>query len=120
MIKILDKSHDDILAVEAFGKLTHEDYEEVWIPALEKLINEYGKISVLLYMDENFKGWETQAIIDDTKYGFKRSKFFKKIALVGGSSYVNAGVKLFSLFLKFEIECFDADELEEALEWLEG
>ncbi len=44
MIKVLDKSHDDILAVEAFDKLTHEDYEQVWVPALDKLINEYGEV----------------------------------------------------------------------------
>jgi len=119
MIKVLDKSHDDILAVEAFDKLTHEDYEQVWVPALDKLINEYGQVSCLLYMDEDFKGWETQAIVDDAKFGFKHCKSFKKIALVGGPSYVTAGVKMFSVFLKFEIKCFDTDELEEAWEWLE-
>lgn len=119
MIKILEESHDDILGVEASEKLTASDYEEIWVPSLNELINKYGKVSALLYMDEDFKGWETQAILDDAKFGFKHCKAFKKIALVGGPSYVSAGVKVFSVFLKFEIKCFDQDELEEAWEWLE-
>ena len=119
MINILEKSHNSILGVEASEKLTGKDYEEIWVPALDKLINEYGKVSALLYMDDEFKGWETQAIVDDAKFGFKHCKAFEKIALVGGPAYVTAGVKMFSMFLKFEIKCFDADELDEAWEWLE-
>ena len=39
MIEILDKSKENVLLVKATGKLTVDDYENVFIPKLNELID---------------------------------------------------------------------------------
>ena len=50
MIEILSKSQGKTLGVRLTGKATDEDYEKIFVPALENLIKEHGKDQVsLLY-----------------------------------------------------------------------
>ena len=41
MIKIMSESTDRMLAVQATGTLTDADYTEIWIPALQTIIDEF-------------------------------------------------------------------------------
>ena len=56
MIKIMPESTDRMLAVKATGTLTDSDYADIWIPALQKIIDKFEVANALLYTDENFKG----------------------------------------------------------------
>jgi hypothetical protein len=56
MLHILPESQADILGVKAIGKFTNQDYREFLIPRLEDLIQEHGRVRVLLYLDEDFQG----------------------------------------------------------------
>ena len=53
MIEIMPESSDAVLAVKATGILTDADYKDIWIPRMEKVIKEFGKVKVLLYMTED-------------------------------------------------------------------
>ncbi len=54
MIEIMSETEGKMLAVKATEKLTYDDYEEVFIPKLNQLIEEYGKIRVVMNFAENF------------------------------------------------------------------
>ena len=118
MITIMEESNGAMLAVTATGTVTGEDYTEVWIPALQKTITEHGKSNALLYMDENFKGWDLKAMWEDTKFGIAHRNDFEKLAVVGGPSWVEWGTKVARLLVSGEVKTYPADKLQEALKWV--
>ena len=118
MIEILPESHENILFAKATGQLTIDDYEQVFIPKLNELIKEYGKIRVVLYLDENFSGWEIGAMWDDAKFGIQHLNDFEKVALVGGEKWTQWMTNIGSYFIKGEVKTFDHPALPEALAWI--
>lgn len=118
MITVMEQSTQTMLAVQATGKLTDSDYEDIWIPALEKVINDSGKANALLYMDAEFKGWELKAMWADTKFGFQHRKDFNRLAVVGGPDWVRWGVKLGEMLLDCEVKLYEPEKLNEALAWV--
>ncbi|WP_027723174.1 STAS/SEC14 domain-containing protein [Maridesulfovibrio zosterae] len=117
MIEIMPESTGPMLAVKASKRLSEDDYAKVWIPALQEKIEKYGKGNCLLYMDENFEGWELKAMWEDTKFGIAHRNDFNKLAVVGGPSWVEWGTKIASLLMSCEVKTYEADQLAEALQW---
>ncbi len=120
MIEILPESQGNILGIRASGTLTDSDYKDILIPRLEGIIGEYGKARVLCRMDEDFHGWEGEAMWDDAKFGVAHRHDFEKFAVVGGSRWVEWGAKLGALFMKTELRTFAGDQLQEAWEWIKS
>lgn len=121
MFEILEESHGNVLGVRASGKLTKEDYDEILIPRVEAIYGEEGKVHLLFYMDEDFKGWEPMAMVEDFKVGIgKYGNDFDKFALVGGPEWVKLLMDLDSFLIKAEIKIFAVDQLGEAWDWLES
>ena len=118
MIRILPESNGNVLGVQASAKLTDADYRTIWIPELERIINEHGTVRVLLYMDETFAGWEVNALWDDAQFGLKHANEFDKIAIVGGPDWVAWSVRLLANFIKGEIRTFPNDQLDQAWGWV--
>ena len=120
MIKILPQSEGPTLVVEASKKLTTVDYEEVFIPELDRLIGQFGKIRVVFYLDSSFEGWELGAMWDDAKFGLKHKNDFERIAMVGGPKWVAWFSNLGSHFMPGAIKAFETSELENAIAWAKG
>ncbi|MBF0273613.1 MAG: STAS/SEC14 domain-containing protein [Nitrospinae bacterium] len=118
MLQILPESKGAVLMVKASEQLTHKDYEEVFIPTLDNLINTYGKVNVLLHLDESFSGWELGAMWDDAKFGVKHMKDFNKIGMIGAAQWVEWTTKISSYFIDGEIRNFKASELNDAMNWI--
>ncbi|NDV26586.1 STAS/SEC14 domain-containing protein [Desulfovibrio sp. JC010] len=118
MITIMKESSGPMLAVQATGKLSGDDYTEVWIPALREAIEKHNKCSCLLYMDENFEGWELKAMWEDASFGFAHRNDFDKLAVVGGPDWVEWGTKVAGKFMQGEVKTYPAEELVEALNWV--
>ena len=57
MIEILPESDGNLLAVMAHGEITHEDYIQVLIPRLEKIIDQHGKARLLYAFADDFTGF---------------------------------------------------------------
>jgi len=121
MIEILPESTGKVLAVKATDKLTDADYKEVWIPALEKLINEFGKINALLYLGKDFQGWEPKAMWDDAQFALKHRSDFARMAVVGGAQWMAWGAKLGELLMEeCEIKTFAIEDAQKAFDWVLG
>ena len=118
MIEILPESEGRILAIRASEKLTDEDYKEVFIPRMDQLITEFGRIRVLITMAENFKGWEATAMWDDASFGMKHKEQFEKIAVVGAPKWVEWGIKLGGHLMPGAVKTFPASQLQAARDWL--
>jgi hypothetical protein len=119
MLEIMPESKGKVLWVRASGKLTDADYKEVFIPRLEALIKEHGKIRLLFLMEEDFQGWELGALWDDAKFGLQHLHDFEKIAVVGAPRWVDAVMKLFARLMDAEVRAMLREQLVEAWEWVQ-
>jgi len=118
MLKVLTESNGNRLAMRATELLTDEDYEQIMIPTVEKLLAEHGKLRFLLDCDENFRGWKPVALWDDAKFGLKHRNDFEKIALVGAPLLTEWSARLANHLLDVEMETFEPGEFEKAWHWL--
>jgi hypothetical protein len=91
MITVMPPSHDNVLGVQATGKVTDQDYLTVLIPQLEEVLKKYGKVRFLYYLDENFLGWELGAMWEDAKFGLRHKDDCEKVAVVGGATMGGLG-----------------------------
>jgi hypothetical protein len=107
----------NVLEVVVSGKLTHEDYE-TFVPRVEQMVKEHGKIRVLFDMVD-FHGWEATALWDDTKFTFKHFSDISRIAMVGDKKWEKAMSAFCGPFTSAEVRYFDWSELNEARAWLE-
>jgi len=120
MIEFLPESHGNILGVRANGTLTGQDYKDVLIPRLEKVMEEKGKVRLLFDLGQDFQGWTLEALWDDARFGWGSRNRFEKVALVGGSLWMELGAKAGGLLMGGELRTFDHDRLQEAWDWIKA
>lgn len=118
MIEFMPESSGNVVGVKGSGKLTDIEYKQVLIPKLKALFDQYGKLDVLFYMDQDFEGWDLEAAWDDASYGLKHRADFGKLAVVGGPGWVEWCIKLCGFLMKGEIKIFPADQLDGAWAWV--
>jgi hypothetical protein len=117
MIEIMSETEGNILVVKATEKLTAKDYEEVFIPKINQLIQEYRKVRVVVFLAENFSGWEISAAWDDARFGIQHRNDFEKMAVVGGSKWVKWATKISSHFMEGQVATYDTSGLQSAVAW---
>ncbi|HEY9073448.1 MAG TPA: STAS/SEC14 domain-containing protein, partial [Desulfobaccales bacterium] len=76
-----------------------------------------GSARLLLCLEENFEGWDTEAIRDEALRGSHQENL-EKVAVVGGSWWTRLEIRLGASLLAGEVETFSSDELAEAWEWI--
>lgn len=119
MVELLPESEGQLLGFLASGKLTDDDYKDVLIPkVLEALKN--GKVSLLLHLGPDFKGWTAGAMWDDAKFASAHIKDFDKMAVVGGPKWVEWSTKVGQHFTDGTIKNFAEDQLAEAWTWMKS
>ena len=118
MIDIMQETEDRTLVVKATESLTSQDYEDVFIPQLKQLIDKFGKIRVLLYLDENFTGWELGAAWDDAVFGISHRHDFEKVAVVSDKKWVEWVTKIGSHFMDGQVATYTPAEFQDAVAWV--
>ena len=118
MFEILPVNGKSILAFKASGKLTDADYRQ-FLPRLEALIREYGRISLYIEL-EDFQGWEPKAAWDDLHFGLQHDRDISRIAIVGDRAREQAATALANFFTHTDMRFFGKDEAGSAWDWLEG
>ena len=116
MFQFIPVREDNIFAVRVSGRLTHEEYQE-FLPELESLIKHYGKISLLIELDQ-FEGAELVAMKDDLKFGLGSEDKFEKIALIGEKLWERWAVAISKPFVGAEMKYFDKRSSQDAWDWL--
>ncbi len=117
MFRVIDGLPPNVLAIEAVGKVTHEDYHDTFIPKAEAMIAK-GPIRMLYVIGKDFVGFELEALWDDGKFGLKHWNDLSHIAVVADQSWLRAAVSMFTPFFRGEVRLFNLSELQAAKDWI--
>src|SRR5271168_3518187 len=91
-VELHKEGNGKVLVVKLSGKLTKEDYDH-FVPEIEQLINQHGKIRMLVQMHD-FHGWTMGALWQDVKFDLKHFAHIERLALIGDRKW-EAGMATF-------------------------
>jgi SpoIIAA-like len=117
MFKIIEGLPQDVLAIEASGKVTHDDYRNTLIPKAEAMIAR-GPIKMLYVVGKDFAGFELEALLDDGAFGLRHWHDFIHIAVVTDHAWIRAMVSMFKPFFHGNVRLFGLAELPVAKDWI--
>lgn len=98
MITRLRATRPDLLGFALSGRVTHEDYAGVLIPAVEEATAGGAKARVLVRFEPDFAGYDAHAALGDTRLGIRHWRDFARVALVGAPRWVEVAVRLLQPF----------------------
>jgi hypothetical protein len=119
VLKLIEGLPPDVLGIDASGKVSHEDYRKVLIPAAEARMAR-GPVRMLYVAGPQFTGYELEALWEDAAFGFKHWQQFTRIAVVTDTTWLRAAVTMFRPLFPSEIRLFKFPELAAAKEWVVG
>lgn len=112
-------SQDNILGFWARGNISLQDVHQFLTPRLEAVLKDWGKGRMLLYLDEDFQGFNLSALKGEV-LGSKHLDDLEKIAVVGVSWLLDMEIRLASFMLGGKVKTFARGELAEAWEWVKA
>lgn len=117
MLTFIEGMPQNVLAVEATGKITHEDYQNILIPRAEAMMAK-GPIRVLYVVGREFAGFELEALWDDTAFGLRHWHDFSRIGVATDLPWLRAAVAMFRPFFRGEVRLFALAETSAAKAWI--
>ncbi len=107
-----------VLEAKLTGKLTSHDYEQ-FVPVVERLIQQHGKIRLLVEMHD-FHGWTAGAIWQDVKFDASHFRDIDRIAMVGETKWQHGMALFCKPFTTAKVRYFERAAVNEARTWLES
>ena len=118
MIETIPGLPDNVLGLRASGKVTMEDYEQVFEPAIEKATAGGAKVRLLFELTPEFDGYTAGAAFDDAKMGMKYISSFERCAVISEVDWINSAIKMFGFAVPCPIKVFKNSELGDARSWI--
>lgn len=118
MHELLDFPDPNLLAVELRDTLTEEDYE-VLGSTLADHLKKHTTTRVLFVMDD-VDDWEPEERWKDLAFDIRHLSDLDKVAVVGDDLWETWLDKVELLFPTSVIQTYDAEDQEEAIDWLRG
>lgn len=115
MLDVKDIKHN-VIEATVRGEVTETDMEKITTLYKEKVTKE-EPINLLLVM-EDMDSITIKGILKDMEMA-KYLKSLKKVAIVGDKTWLEVDAKIENLMPGVEIEQFDLNKKEKALNWLE-
>ncbi len=119
MFKFIEGLPPDVLAMEAIGSITNQDYRQTLIPKAEAMMSK-GPVRMLYVIGGEFTGFELDALWDDSAFGLKHWHSFRRIAVVTDHVWMNASISMFKPFFPGEVRLFKLADLPAAKLWIAG
>jgi hypothetical protein len=117
MFKSIEGLPADVLAIEASGQITHQDYHDTLTPMAEGLLAK-GPLRMLYVIGADFTGFDLEALWDDSSFGIKHWHDFSRIAVVTDQVWLGGVVSMFKPFFHGEVRLFQLAQLSAAKDWI--
>jgi len=108
----------NVLGVEAVGEIEDDDYEDVILPAVERILEQHDKVRVLYVLGDDFERSDTDAMWDDAKMGLHHLGKWERIALVTDHAGYRRAVRVFGFLMPGEVKVYPLAERDSAQAWI--
>ncbi len=117
MFKLIEGLPPDVLAIEASGQVTYQDYRDTLTPKAEAMMTN-GPIRMLYLIGEDFTGFEPGGLWGDGVFGLRHRHDFSHVAVVTDHPWLSAMVNMFRPFFHGEVRLFGVEQLPAAKDWV--
>jgi len=117
MFKFIEGLPPEVIAIEAVGQVTHEDYRNTFVPTAEAMMAG-GPVRMLYVIGNEFTGFDLQALWDDGAFGAKHWHDFSRIAVVTDHTSICTVVGMCKPFFHGEVRLFGLVDLPDAKRWV--
>lgn len=118
MIELIEGLPDEVVGIEAVGKVTSEDYELVVAPAVERALAAHERIRLLHVVGDRFSGHTASALWEDARLGLSNVRSIERIAVVTDLAHFRALIRGAGWTLPGELKLFSNAERTDAIDWV--
>ena len=118
MIETLTTTRSDMVALEAVGTVTKEDYQTVIVPLFEAAYAAGTKLRFLYCFGSRFEGFSPAAAWEDFKVGMRFVNVLQRCAVVSDAGWIRSMTSMVGSMLPCPVRVFPLSERDEAMNWL--
>jgi hypothetical protein len=118
VLTLIEDLPEGVVGVEAHGKVTADDYEQVLVPALDAARERSGRVRILYVLGQDFPDYTAGAAWEDTKLGLGHLRAWERIAIVTDADWLHRAVHGLGWMMPGEVKVFRGSELDSAREWV--
>ncbi len=118
MIELIEGLPDGVIGIEAVGKVTQEDYDDVVAPVVERTLAGHQKIRLLHVLGDRLTGHSASALFEDARLGLSNLQAIERIAVVTDIGHFRALVKGAGWTVPGDLRLFSSAERAEAEAWV--
>jgi SpoIIAA-like len=118
MLKLIPGLPDDVVGIEAVGKVEAADYREVLDPAAAAAIKAHGKVRLLYLLGDGYDGYTAAAMWEDTRLGFHDLSAWERIAVVTDHGVLSDAVRVFGWLIPGDVRTYAVAQLDDAKAWV--
>ncbi len=118
MLKLIEGLPDDVIGIEAVGKVEAADYRQVLDPAAAAAMKVHDRVRLLYLLGERYDGFTAAAMWEDTRLGFHDLSAWDRMAVVTDHVVLRDAVKMFGWIIPGDVRTYTADQFEEAKGWV--
>jgi len=118
MLEKLKDLPNGIDGLKAVGKISKEDYEQVFVPLLDQARQHGRRIRFLYEFGPEFESFTPGAAWQDAKIGLHDMRLFDGCAIVTDLVWIRETTRLAGFFMPCPVRIFGDCEKGKAIEWL--
>jgi hypothetical protein len=119
MLKLILELADNVIGIEAVGKVEAADYQQVLDPAAAQAIRDHDRVRLLYVLGDQYEGYSAAAMREDTKLGFHDLKASERIAIVTDHSTLAETIRVFGWLIPADVRTYSVSQLDEAKQWID-
>ncbi|WP_018611770.1 STAS/SEC14 domain-containing protein [Segetibacter koreensis] len=118
MLQLIKDLPQHVVGVRAVGHVGKEDYEQTFMPAIEKVANEFGEINLLMLLETEITNFSYGAWMRDAKVSLKHFAQWHKVAIVTDQKVIERISHILSFLSPAEVKGFPVSDAELAKVWV--
>lgn len=118
MLQLMKDLPQHVAGVRAVENVNKDDYEQILLPAIEKVVKEFGEINFLMLLETDISNFTYGAWMQDAKVSLKHFAKWNKIAIVTDQKVIEKISHLFSFVSPAEAKGFPVSDVELAKAWV--
>ena len=119
MIEEITGRPEGTLEFRVTGHVSGDDYARVVSPAIDRALEDGGRVRVLMQFGPGFEGYNAEAAWDDAKLGLRHWRGFDRVAVVTDTGWLRGAVRGMGLLMPCPVMVFGLEELDDARRWLQ-